>query len=173
MRKHFGKIFLTVLLVTVMAMAAQAADLAQTHEMKNGVSVKYPAAWQVTENTQGPTTALIMMDPAAPGFGVVVTVTEGTPEGAMTMTEEQAKAAFSQMGSDFKMLTFEKTKLADKDATLMEYTFKANDIPMQNRQIMGSVGSKGIVITTSFVDMSKLDELHKIVEAVEGSLTVK
>ena len=173
MVRQFGRVFLAVLFVAAMGVAVQAADLAQTHEMKNGVSVKYPAGWQVTENAQGPTAALIMTDPSAPGFGVVVTATDGVPEGSMTMTEEQVKAAFSQMGTDFKMITYGKAKLAGKDATLMEYSFKVNDVPMQNRQIMGNVGTKGIVVTASFADQSKLAEFHKIVEAIEGSIAVK
>lgn len=173
MKKYFGKMLVAVLLVVAMAAAAQAADLAQTHETKNGISVKYPANWQVMENAQGPTTMVMLMDPATPGFSVVVTVTDGIPEGSMDMTEEQAKAAFSQMGSDFKMIKFEQAKLAGRDGKLMEYSLKVNNVPVQNRQIMCSVGTKGVVVTSSFAEQANTADLHKVVEAIEGSVVVK
>lgn len=177
MVKYFAKslpiFLLTLLLSLVFVPCAVAAELTQTHETKNGLSLNYPAGWNAVENAADQTVALALMNPAAPAFGMTITVTEGVPEGSMTMSEADAKAAFSQLGSDFKMLEYGKTKVAGQDATLIEYSFKANDIPMQNRQVMFTSGSKGIIVTSSFMDAGAVAELHKIVEAIESSITLK
>ena len=172
-RKLFSALVFVTALTVVFTSAAAAADLAQVHTTKNGLSFKFPAGWTAMESAADKTIAVVLMDSAAPTFGMTVTVTEDVPAGSLDMTEEQAKEAFSQMGSDFKMIEYKKTKLAGGDAQLIEYSVKVNDLPMQNRQIMGTVGGKGVIVTTAFMDMGTVSGLHPIVEAIEASVALQ
>lgn len=173
MSKFSVKFCLAFLVVALLTSAAFAADLEKTYDLKGKFSFKHPASWTPMEQSAAPTTSVTMIDPAGQGFSFVAMLTEGVPADTPLMTKEQAEAAFSNMGSDFKMIEYGPVKIGGKDAILLEYSLNMNGMQTQNRQIMMLNGTDSIVFTSAFVNPANLAELHKIVEAVEASVEFK
>ncbi|MDR3264868.1 MAG: photosystem II reaction center PsbP family protein [Synergistaceae bacterium] len=171
--RSFAFLSTFVLVAFLFVPAAFAADLSQTHTMKNGVSFKYPSGWTPMESQQGPVVSVSLVNPTQPTTAITVSVGEGVPADSAPVDEESVKAQLAATGQNIELLAFKKVTLAGKDATLTEYSAEVAGTAMRTRSVMIQDGTSVVAVTSVYMDKTKMAEDRRISEAIEKSLTLK
>ncbi len=161
----FSALFLAALIVSVAA--------ADTKNLKGKVTFDAPAGYTVTEVAQDQSSAASIMNPSDPMANYTVSLVENVPGDLKLMTKDEAATTYSTTGSDFEMLEYKETTLGGKKAVLVEYKVTTQGMTLQNRQVMAISGKDIIMVTSVFMDMSKVADARKTAEAIEKSIAIQ
>lgn len=173
-----SKKFVAVLFVMALCLSVFGAQaFAANKDLKGKVSFSYPDGWTATDSEAQGMIAVALMNASEPMIGLSVTFSENIPAGTVLPDEatwkQQIEAGMAASGSKVEVIECKKTTLGGKDAMLIEYKTEGNGMTMQFRQTMTINGSDMLVVTGSFMDMSKLDAGKKILAEIEKSVAFK
>ena len=113
-------------------------------------TIRLPEGWKVSDSVAG-TAMFVAADYPATSDNMNIEITDGTVSDPDLM-KSMFEAMFSQLGEDFKWVSYETAKLGDLSGIRMEYTLTMMDIPMVFIQYMVDDGGKSYTLTATMTD---------------------
>jgi hypothetical protein len=128
-------------------------------------SIKLPEGWKVSDSVAG-TAMFVAADYPATSDNMNIEIADGTVSDPDLM-KSMFEAMFSQLGEDFKWVSYETAKLGNLSGIRMEYTLTMMDIPMVFIQYMVDDGSKSYTLTATLTDENSPNK-QAIIDSMES-----